>query len=80
MMGMVLGLFLLNARRNTCRNRPFEDLLRDFLMLPARYLKKLDSSAKSISDWRNIANHTVYMEDLRQKHGRKKSFWSRYDA
>ncbi len=46
----------------------------------ARYLKKLDSISKSISDWRNIVNHTIYMDDLRQKHGRKRSFWSRYDA
>lgn len=46
----------------------------------ARYLHKLDSISSTIADWRNIVNHTVYMEDIRQKHGRKKSFWSRYDA
>jgi len=45
----------------------------------ARYLRKLDLLAKTISDWRDIEPHTVYVEQLRQKHGRKTSFWSRYD-
>lgn len=44
-----------------------------------RYLKNLDRLATSVSDWRNIAKHTVYMEHLRQKHGRKRTFWSKYE-
>lgn len=44
-----------------------------------RYLNKLDRLAKSISDWRNLDDHTVYMQQLRQTHGRKSSFWSRYE-
>jgi len=43
-----------------------------------RYLKKLDKFAVSITNWRNIANHADYTEHLEQKHGRKRSFWSRY--
>jgi hypothetical protein len=44
-----------------------------------RYLKKLDTLVASISDWRSIPNHAVYQEHLAQKHGRKHSFWSRYN-
>ena len=43
-----------------------------------RYLKKLDILAKSVLNWHSAANHAVYMEHLRQKHGRKRSFWTRY--
>lgn len=43
-----------------------------------RYLKKIDKFAVSIANWRNIVNHADYMEHLEQKHGRKRSFWSRY--
>ncbi len=45
-----------------------------------RYLRKLDNLSKSITDWRNIDDHSAYMEHLLEKHGRKKSFWSRYDG
>lgn len=44
-----------------------------------RYLKKLDKLAASISDWRAIESHAAYLEHLRQKHGRKTSFWPQYD-
>ncbi len=44
-----------------------------------RYLKKLDSLAKSVLNWHSTTNHAVYMEHLRQKHGRKRSFWARYN-
>lgn len=43
-----------------------------------RYLRKLDSLALSVSDWRGIASHAVYKDDIRKLHGRKSSFWSRY--
>ena len=44
-----------------------------------RYLKKLDRLAKSVSDWRGFENHRTYMENLRHQHGRKRSFWPRYE-
>lgn len=44
-----------------------------------RYLRKLDRLAKSVSDWRTIEPHTAYLEHLRRNHGRKISFWSRYE-
>ena len=44
----------------------------------ARYLRKLDLLAKTVSDWGDIESHTGYVEQLQQKHGRKTSFWSRY--
>lgn len=43
-----------------------------------RYLKKLDKLAQSIVDWRNFQDHDNYSKHLREKHGRKTSFWSRY--
>lgn len=44
----------------------------------ARYLKKLDKLAGSIDDWRNLPDHDAYTQQLREQHGRKTSFWSRY--
>jgi len=44
-----------------------------------RYLKKLDRLARNVSDWRDIKTHPAYIEMLRQAHGRKSSFWSRYE-
>jgi len=44
-----------------------------------RYLKKLDLLATQVSDWGRIDNHSVYFEQLETNHGRKKSFWSRYE-
>lgn len=43
-----------------------------------RYLKKLDRLATSISDWRGHGAHDVYLQQLRQNHGRKSSFWTQY--
>ena len=45
----------------------------------ARYLKRLDRLAESVSDWRSFENHRAYVEKLRQQHGRKRSFWARYE-
>jgi len=42
------------------------------------YLKKLDSLAPKIRDWRNIQPRAEYLTELRQKHKRKKGFWSHY--
>ena len=43
-----------------------------------RYLKKLDALAPLVQNWQNIPTHTEYQDHLRQHHGRKTSFWSRY--
>jgi Family of unknown function (DUF6880) len=45
----------------------------------ARYLRKLDLLAKTVNDWGVIEPHAVYVEQLRRTHGRKTSFWSRYE-
>lgn len=45
-----------------------------------RYLKKLDSLAGKVANWRGALNHQAYVEKLRQAHGRKSSFWSRYET
>ena len=44
-----------------------------------RYLEKIDSLAASVSDWQSFEVHTDYVEQLRQRHGRKYSFWRKYD-
>lgn len=44
-----------------------------------RYLKKLDVLAKQVQDWGESVDHASYLEQLRMKHGRKTSFWSRYE-
>jgi hypothetical protein len=44
-----------------------------------RYLKKLDRLAESIADWRGQRHHSAYLQQLRDTHGRKRSFWSRYE-
>lgn len=44
-----------------------------------RYLKKLDALVPSISDWQHLVDHTAYMLQIRQQHGRKHSFWGRYE-
>ena len=44
-----------------------------------RYLKKLDSLAAGIQDWRNLQDHECYRAGLLQTHGRKTSFWAGYN-
>ena len=43
-----------------------------------RYLKKLDDLSPCIADWRAFPAHPTYVSSLRDAHGRKRSFWSRY--
>jgi hypothetical protein len=45
-----------------------------------RYLKKLDALAGKVDTWLTVQPHRAYMEELRQAHRRKSSFWSRYNA
>ncbi|MGE4344488.1 MAG: DUF6880 family protein [Geoalkalibacter sp.] len=52
----------------------------DACELFASYAKRCIDNllAKTISDWGDTEPHTVYVEQLRKKHGRKTSFLSRY--
>lgn len=43
------------------------------------YLKKLDTLAPAVVDWRGFGNHDAYVKHLRSQHGRKYSFWQRYE-
>ncbi|MDD4013240.1 MAG: hypothetical protein PHW14_03510 [Candidatus Omnitrophica bacterium] len=44
-----------------------------------RYLRRLDALADQISDWRGITPHAEYAQEIRQQHGRKPSFWTKYE-
>ena len=44
-----------------------------------RYLNKLERLEESVTDWCDQMQHDVYLQRLRQRHGRKFSFWSRYE-
>ena len=43
-----------------------------------RYLKKLDRLAPDVDDWKNVADHQAYVQELRQTHGKKSAFWAKY--
>lgn len=43
------------------------------------YLKKLDSLAPKVRDWKVVDPHSLYLTSLRQKHKLKSSFWSQYN-
>ena len=45
-----------------------------------RYLNKLDQLAASITDWRSFHHHDDFKNRIYQDHGRKKSFWSKYET
>lgn len=45
----------------------------------ARYLRKLDELAESITDWKSFEDHEKFKEYTMKAHGRKKSFWMRYE-
>ena len=45
-----------------------------------RYLKKLDRLATSIADWKEFNHHEAFKEQIVQAHGRKRSFWSKYEV
>jgi hypothetical protein len=45
-----------------------------------RYLKKLDKLAASVSDWKEFNYHEVFKDYIHQNHGRKHSFWSKYEV
>lgn len=45
-----------------------------------RYLKKLDKLSEAITDWKNFSNHQAFKEQIIQAHGRKRSFWLKYEV
>ena len=45
-----------------------------------RYLKKLDKLAVSVSDWKKIHHHEAFKAQITEAHGRKRSFWSKYEG
>ena len=44
-----------------------------------RYLKKLDKLAASITQWMKFGNHESFKARIHRSHGRKYSFWSKYE-
>ncbi|RLE29983.1 hypothetical protein DRJ54_03640 [Candidatus Acetothermia bacterium] len=45
-----------------------------------RYLKKLETLAERIRDWKGMAPHGEYLAGLRETHKRKRSFWGKYEG
>ena len=45
-----------------------------------RYLKKLDKLAASVADWTEFNNHEAFKAQIIEAHGRKRSFWSKYEG
>ncbi len=45
-----------------------------------RYLKKLDKLATNVADWKEFNHHEAFKEHIIQAHGRKRSFWSKYEV
>jgi len=45
-----------------------------------RYLKKLDKLAVVVTEWKTFNNHAVFKNRIYQDHGRKRSFWSKYEV
>ncbi len=45
-----------------------------------RYLKKLDKLATSVADWKEFNHHEVFKAQIIEAHGRKRSFWSKYEG
>ena len=43
------------------------------------YLRKLDLLSELVSDWHSHESHNEFKALLKQKHGRKYSFWQRYE-
>lgn len=45
-----------------------------------RYLKKLDKLAGSVFAWKEFSPHEAFKEQIIQTHGRKRSFWAKYEG
>ena len=44
------------------------------------HLKKLDQQADIIEDWQTFDDHETFKTRIRQHHGRKRTFWAKYDV
>ena len=45
-----------------------------------RYLKKLDKLSAAITDWKDFSSHEAFKEQIIEAHGRKRSFWLKYEG
>jgi hypothetical protein len=45
-----------------------------------RYLKKLDKLSGAIADWKEFNSHEAFKKKIIEAHGRKRSFWSKYEV
>jgi len=45
-----------------------------------RYLKKLDKLATSVTNWKEFKHHEAFKAQIIEDHGRKRSFWSKYEG
>ena len=45
-----------------------------------RYLKNLDKLATSVTNWKEFNHHEAFKEQISEAHGRKRSFWSKYEV
>lgn len=45
----------------------------------ARYLRKLDKLSDGINEWREFPDHESFKRESLRVHGRKTSFWSKYE-
>jgi Family of unknown function (DUF6880) len=43
------------------------------------YLKKLDKLSATITAWKSFTNHQAFKDQITKVHGRKRSFWSKYE-
>ena len=41
-----------------------------------RYYEKLQELAPNVNNWKGFSSHTVYLTELKSKHGRKPAFWT----
>jgi len=41
--------------------------------------KKLDKLAVTVYDWKGFNHHDTFKDQIYQNHGRKRSFWSKYE-
>lgn len=44
------------------------------------YLKKLDKLAINVADWKAFTHHETFKAQIIEAHGRKRSFWSKYEV
>ena len=45
-----------------------------------RYLKKMDKLSEAVTDWKEFNTHEAFKKQVIEAHGRKRSFWSKYEV